>query len=310
MKLISLIFPVGAIALSIIAYWYPDYFIGLKPGIPVLLAVVMLGMGLTLTSNDFVRVLKRPMVIAMGSFLQFGVMPMAAMLISLAFELPDELMIGMVLLGAAPGGTASNVICYLARADVALSISLTLVSTLLSVVLMPALAWLYLHQQVEVNAFKMIVDILLIVILPVFLGVAINRVAGHALQIVQGFFPLVSMAAITLIVAIIIALNRDSLESVGSLVIAAVVLHNAIGLMLGYSFGRLMGYDAKVCRTLAIEVGMQNSALSVAIAELRFASYKLAALPSVLFSIWHNLSGLLLASLWRLKPLPEKDETV
>lgn len=301
MRFINLYFPVIALIMGFLAYKQPSYFVSFKPSIPFLLAIVMLGMGLTLSANDFLRVLKRPLVIALGSFLQFGIMPLAAFLIASLLALPQDLVIGMVLLGAAPGGTASNVICYLAKADVALSISMTLVSTLLSLILMPALTWLYLHQQVEVDALKMLSNILLIVVVPIVLGIFLNRIANKQLQLVQQIFPVVSMLAIALIVAIIIALNRDSLASVGWIVITAIVLHNAIGLTIAYSIARLMGYETAVRRTLAIEVGMQNSGLAATLAGLHFSSYKLAALPSVLFSIWHNISGIILAMLWRLK---------
>jgi len=297
-RLLSLLFPVWAILLSLIAFYFPSSFVVLKSGIIYLLGLIMFAMGMTLKAQDFIRVFKRPVVIAVGILLQFGIMPMVAFLVSVLLDLPRELLIGMLLVGAAPGGTASNVICYLAKADVALSVSLTLVSTLLAIVLMPLLSWLYLHQTVEINAIKMLLNIGLIVLLPLAGGVLFNAFFEEKVGALKKIFPLISMSAIVLIIAIVVALNKENISHVSLWLASAVVLHNAIGLSLGYSISKLLGYDIKTCRTIAIEVGMQNSGLAVAIAGLHFASLKLVALPGALFSIWHNLSGALLASLW------------
>ena len=296
LKIITHLFPIWALLLSVVAFYFPLPFVSMKPGIIPLLAVIMLGMGMTLTLDDFKRVIVRPRIILIGICLQFLVMPLAAYLISIGLKLPLALLTGMVLVGASSGGTASNVICYLARGDVALSISLTLCSTMLAVLAMPALTWLYLGERIPVPVWGMLLTVLKIVIAPVFIGVLINHVAGKKLNQVKPLFPVISVLAIVLIIAIIVAVNQLRITELSLIIISAVVLHNLIGLISGYGVTRLFGYDRQTCRTLAIEVGMQNSGLSVALAIKYFSP--LAALPGAVFSIWHNLTGSVLASWW------------
>lgn len=288
--------PAWAIALSLLAWLHPDLFVTARGAIVPLLGVVMFGMGLTLTPANFAEVLGRPGVVGLGVTLQYVVMPLAAWLIGHSLDLPPALLAGLVLVGACPGGTASNVICYLARGDVALSITLTTVSTLLAVILTPALTWLYVGQTVPVPVVAMLWSVFKIVLLPVAGGVLVNRVARGRLERLQHIFPLVSVAAIVFIIAVIVALNRDNLGSVGVTVATAVVLHNLVGLTAGYGVSRLLVCDRRTARTLAIEVGMQNSGLGVALAVKYFSAA--AAVPGALFSVWHNLSGSLLAGWW------------
>ena len=290
-------FPLWAILLSLIAYLQPDYFIGLKAGIIPLLVIIMFGMGMTLTLADFKQVLQQPKTIALGVLLQYLLMPLAAWLISLALHLPTALMVGMVLVGSSAGGTASNVICFLARGNVALSIILTLCSTLLAIVAMPALTWLYAGQTITVPAVGMLLSIVKIVLLPVLLGVTLNSLWHRQLKPLTPFFPALSSLAIILIIAIIVALNQSNISSMGMSVLVAVMLHNLFGLTSAYAIARGLRYDESTARTLAIEVGMQNSGLSVALAIKYFSAT--AALPGALFSIWHNLSGSILAAWWR-----------
>ena len=289
-------FPLWAVLLSIVAYLIPGFFIDMKPAIIPLLTIIMFGMGMTLSFADFKRVLSRPQLIGLGVLIQYLVMPLAAWLISLLLQLPTELLIGMVLVGCSAGGTASNVICYLAKGDVALSISMTLCSTLLAIVAMPFLTWLYVGQAVPVPVLEMLLSILKIVLIPVLLGVSLNSIFRQRLERYAPLFPFISTLAIVIIIAIIVALNHGRLATVGATMVLAVVLHNLIGLVSGYQLARLLGYPAVICRTLAIEVGMQNSGLSVALALKHFSAA--AALPGALFSIWHNLSGALLAGVW------------
>ena len=202
----------------------------------------------------------------------------------------------MVLVGASPGGTASNVICYLAKGNVALSIAITTFSTVLAVIATPALSLLYLGKQVDVPAMKMLMDIVKIIILPVTAGIIVNQLFGRLLGAARQIFPLISVFAIVLIIAIIVALNHSRLDSIGILLVSAVALHNALGLLAGYWLPRAFGMDQRTCKTLAIEVGMQNSGLAVALAVKYFSPA--AALPGALFSLWHNLTGSLLASFW------------
>lgn len=290
-------FPLWAILFALLAWLEPPLFAPYRSLIVPLLALVMFGMGLTLTLDDFRRVLERPALIALGVLLQYGCMPLFAWLVALALHLDPLLLAGMILVGASPGGTASNVICYLANGDVALSITLTAVSTLLSIVLTPLLCLLYIEASVEVPALDMLLSILKIVVAPVVAGIVLNRYFHRHLRVVEHWFPLVSVVAIVWIIAIIVALNQPRFGELGLLLVLSVVLHNALGLAAGYLVPRLLGLDRRISRTLAIEVGMQNSGLAVALAIKFFAP--LAALPGAVFSIWHNLSGSMLAARWR-----------
>jgi len=296
-SLLTSLFPLWAVLASVLAYAAPQLLVPWKPAIVPLLGLVMFGMGMTLTWTSFAEVLRRPAVVLLGTLLQFLIMPAAAWLVGMVLGLPPMIAAGLVLVGSCPGGTASNVVCYLARGDVALSITLTTLSTLLAVLATPALTLLYAGAQVPVPAGLMIVSIAKIVLLPVAAGLILNQIAGEKLASAKHLFPLLSVAAIVVIIAIIVALNHEHLAGMGPAVAVAVVLHNGIGLASGFWVPRLLGHDERTCRTLAIEVGMQNSGLGVALAVKYFSAA--AALPGALFSIWHNLSGSLLAGWWR-----------
>jgi BASS family bile acid:Na+ symporter len=289
-------FPYIAIAMCFVAIAAPEFFIPAKPAIVPLLGVVMFGMGMTLTLRDFQAVFARPILVALGVGLQFTIMPLVAWLVANGLGLAPQLVAGMVLVGASPGGTASNVICYLARGDVALSITLTATSTLLAIVATPILTWLYVGQTVPVPLVGMLESIAKVVLLPVSLGVVVNTWLGRYLRGVKDLFPAVSVIAIVSIIAIIVALNAHQASLLGPAVVAAVAIHNLVGLAGGYWVPRLLGFDQRSCRTLAIEVGMQNSGLGVALAVKHFSAA--AALPGAVFSIWHNLSGATLAAYW------------
>jgi len=292
-------FPLLAIIVSIIAARYPEFLIDYKPAIIPFLGIVMFAMGMTLTLGDFKRVLKSPRVISLGLLLQYGLMPLLAFIIAIVLGLPTELMAGLILVGACPGGTASNVICYLGRGDVALSITLTAISTLLAVFLTPVLTWLYIGQEVPVPIINMMLTVLKIIILPVTLGIIVNSYFGQYLMQIKQFLPVISVIAIVFIIAIIVALNAHQMVQLALPIIIAVLLHNGLGLASGYTIARWLGYDEKICRTLAIEVGMQNSGLGVALATKYFTT--LTALPGAFFSIWHNITGSLLAAYWTRK---------
>jgi BASS family bile acid:Na+ symporter len=290
------LFPLWAVILAATAYGAPDLFVPWKGAIVPLLGVVMFGMGMTLTVADFAAAVRRPRLVATGVGLQYGVMPLAAWGIAVALGLPPEALAGMVIVGASPGGTASNVVTYLAKGDVALSITLTLVSTVLAVGLTPALTAAYIGATVDVPFWGMLASVAKMVVAPVAAGVAINTFFGKRLAPVKELFPLVSVGAIVAIIAVIVAINRERLGELGPAVALAVALHNGVGLAAGYWVARLSGYDAKICRTLAIEVGMQNSGLAVALAVKHFSAA--AALPGAVFSVWHNLTGSALAAWW------------
>jgi len=293
------LFPLWALIACLLAWLFPLWFSSFQSAIFPLLALIMFSMGLSLQLNDFSRVFKTPRIIALGLLLQYSIMPAAAFLIAKLFNLNPLLTSGLILVGASPGGTASNVVCYLARGNVALSISLTSLSTLLAVVLTPWLSWVYIDASIHVPALDMLKSILLLVIIPVAAGVFSNHFLHKLIRPVSHLFPLIAVFSIVFIIAIIVALNNQNLAQISWLLLAAVILHNLSGLSIGYMTARLAGYSQKDCKTLAIETGMQNSGLAVALALKYFSAS--AALPGALFSIWHNLSGSLLASYWRKK---------
>jgi len=292
----TLFFPLGAILVSLVSVFFPGVLSSFQGAIVPLLGIVMLGMGMTLRPENFIEILKRPGVIAIGTGLQFLLMPAIAFMVSHLFLLSPSILAGMVLLGSCPGGTASNVICYLARGDVALSISLTTVSTIAAVLFTPVLTWLYAGQSVPVPVMEMILNIFRIILVPVGLGVIINYYFGRHLQFIKHIFPAVSAISIIVIIGIIVALNRDQLFLVALPVVGAVFWHNALGLASGYYVSGFFGLDERRRRTVAIEVGMQNSGLAVALAHAHFPA--VAGLPGALFSIWHNITGSILAGAW------------
>jgi len=296
---VTTLFPLWAIIISVLAYFTPTFFASWKSAIVPLLTVIMFGMGMTLTWEDFASTFKEPKKILTGIFLQYTIMPIMAYIISLLLGLSDELTIGMVLVGASAGGTASNVICYLAGGNVALSITLTMSSTLLAVIATPTLSYIFLNQFIEIPFFSMLITILQIIIIPVLFGTFLNSLFENKLQKIKSVFPLISVLAIVVIIGIVIGLNQSKLFNSGIMLIVAVVLHNLSGLSFGYYFSKLLRFDEITCRTIAIEVGMQNSGLSVALA-VKFFSV-ISAVPGAIFSVWHNLSGSILAGYWSKK---------
>jgi len=261
----------------------------------------MFGMGAGLRVENFLAILQRPTPVFLGLGLQFLMMPLAGWLLALLAGLSPQLAAGMILVGCSPGGTASNVICYLARGDVALSITLTGCSTLLAIVATPLLMLLYAGETVNVPVLDILQTIFWIIFLPVALGTGLNHLFHDRMAVVRNVFPLVSVFAIVFIIAIIVALNRQQLADVAGVLFVLVVLHNLAGLAGGYWVSRWLGQDRRICRTLAIEVGMQNSGLAVALAVKYFSVA--AALPGALFSVWHNLSGAVLAWHWNRRVL-------
>jgi BASS family bile acid:Na+ symporter len=264
--------------------------------IPEALAVVMLGMGLTLRPEDLRGLRRAGKGVAVGVGLQYLVMPLSALLMAEILGLAPELAVGLVLVGAAPGGTASNVVAYLARGDVALSVAMTTASTLLSPLLTPLWAGVLASAWLPVDPLPLMVTVAEVVLLPVAVGIAVRRFWTPGPWFLQGVLPLVSMGAIAWIVGVITGLNHDRL-AVAPTVLVAVVGLNGLGLGLGYWGARRMGLPLAARRTVSLEVGMQNSGLAVALAVAHFGP--LAAVPGALFSIWHNLSGPALASVWR-----------
>jgi BASS family bile acid:Na+ symporter len=300
LTLITRLFPLWAIVLSAIAYFFPARFTPLLPHTGLMLGLIMFGMGLTLKADDFRRVLTRPAPVVAGIALHYLVMPFAAWALARLFGMSPILTAGMVLVGSVASGTASNVIIYLARGDVALSVTISALSTLVGVFATPLLTRWYVDTSIVVDVSGMLRDILHIVILPIALGLAAHRFASTLTRRIEPILPLLSTIAIVLLIAAIVAGSQHNLATLGPVIVLAVILHNAIGLFCGYWGARALGFDESVCRTLAIEVGMQNSGLAAQLGKTYFSV--LAALPGALFSVWHNISGSLLASWWQSRP--------
>ena len=290
------------LAAALLALAFPDLLGQIRPTvINYLLGVVMFGMGLTLNLKDFQIVFSRPKDIIIGSLAQFSVMPLLAWGLSRLFQLDEAQALGVVLVGCCPGGTASNVITYLAKGDLALSVGMTGVSTLLAPFLTPLLTWALAGKSVDVNVVSMFLSILWVVILPIVMGLLVKWLWPKFTEKTTDYLPAFSSVAIAFIVAIIIAANADKLLAGGLIIVLVVMLHNICGLGLGYMTGRLLGLSGPKKRAISIEVGMQNSGLASSLATIHFAAYPLATIPGAIFSVWHNLSGAAVAYLYKRK---------
>ena len=266
-----------------------------------MLGVIMFGMGLTLSPHDFRLVLSRPKDILIGCMAQFTIMPLLAWLLASTFSLPKELALGVILVGCCPGGTASNVITYLAKGDLALSVGMTATSTLLAPILTPLLVWLMAGTMVHVNTLGMLQSIVYVVIAPIIGGLLCQRFLPRLTQRVTPYLPAFSSIVIAMVVGIIVSHNASRLMVGGMLVLVVVILHNLLGLVLGFSIGRLLRLQNAKCVALSIEVGMQNSGLASSLAVLHFAAFPMATIPGAIFSVWHNISGTLAAKLYQRK---------
>ena len=263
-----------------------------------LLGVVMFGMGLTLNLGDFKIVFSHPKDVVIGCLAQFTIMPMLAWLLARLFALDDALALGVVLVGCCPGGTASNVITYLAKGDLALSVGMTGVSTILAPLLTPLLTWLLADKTVDVDVASMFLSILWVVILPIIAGIIIKRMFPRFSSEAVDYLPALSSVAIALIVAIVIAANAEKLMTGGALIVLVVMLHNLCGLALGYTLGLLLRLPLPKRKAISIEVGMQNSGLASSLAAMHFAAYPMATIPGAIFSVWHNISGAIVARIY------------
>ncbi len=288
------------LAVALLALAFPSAFQQVRPTvINYLLGVVMFGMGLTLNLQDFKIVFSRPKDVVIGCLAQFTIMPLLAWTLARAFQLDEALALGVVLVGCCPGGTASNVITYLAKGDLALSVGMTGVSTLLAPFLTPLLTWALAGKSVDVNVASMFLSILWVVILPIVVGLLVKWMWPKFTEKTIDYLPAFSSIAIALIVAIIISANATKLLAGGLLIVIVVMLHNICGLSLGYAIGRLLRLSDSKKRAISIEVGMQNSGLASSLATIHFAAYPLATIPGAIFSVWHNISGAAVAYLYR-----------
>lgn len=288
------------VMVTAVALFFPSSFVWMDTSsITPMLGVVMFGMGLTLSPSDFRPVLQRPKDILIGEIAQFLIMPSLAWLICKILSLPEELSLGVILVGCCPGGTASNVICYLAKGDVALSVAMTGVSTLLAPILTPALVWLLAGESVEVDIVSMFLSIVQVVILPIVLGLAANHYFKRTTHRIIPLLPMISTLSIAFIIGIIVAHNSSSILACSLIVAIAVILHNVLGLVLGYGLSALTGSEPSRRSAIAIEVGMQNSGLATSLATTHFAMFPMAAVPGAMFSVWHNFSGSVAAQIFR-----------
>jgi BASS family bile acid:Na+ symporter len=291
----------GAIVVLVaaIALFLPSSFLWVDTwAINPMLGVIMFGMGLTLSPQDFRIVFSRPKDIIIGCLAQFTVMPLLALGLSWAFALPKELALGVILVGCCPGGTASNVITYLAKGDLALSVGMTATSTLLAPLLTPLLVLMLAGTMVEVDTIGMLLSIVYVVIAPIVVGLIFQRYLPKFTKSTVPYLPAFSSIVIAFVVGIVVSHNADRLLVGGMIVVLVVMLHNLCGLSLGYIIGRLLGLADSKKRAISIEVGMQNSGLASSLATLHFAAYPLATIPGAIFSVWHNISGALVARIY------------
>src|SRR5690554_268204 len=273
--------------------------------ITLLLGIIMFGMGMTLNIEDFKIVLKRPLDILKGTLAQYTIMPLLALALSMMFGLEEALMVGVVLVGTCPGGTSSNVISYMAGGDVALSVAMTTVSTLLAPILTPAITYMLIRQSVTFSPIGMFTSIVQVVILPIALGLLLKSIIKDKADVLEDYLPAVSSIAIACIVGGVIGGNRERILASLGLIVVVVVLHNILGYLIGLGIGRLTGMDRRKSITIAVEVGMQNSGLATSLAASQFAAMPLAAVPGALFSAWHNVSGAVFA--WIAKSIESRE---
>lgn len=289
------------IAFSALALWQPWIFSWVAPHISSMLGIIMLGMGMTLHWQDFSHVLRHPRDLGLGLVVQFGCMPLLAFALCHVFALPPELAMGMILVGTAPGGTASNVLTFIARGDVAFSVAMTAAATLVSLLLTPPLTWLLGGVWVPVDMGGLFWSIVKIVLVPVLLGLLLHHFQRGLVDRLMPFLPLASALVITLVIAGIIAVNAQNILSAGPAIFAAVIAHNILGLAVGWFAACRLRFAPPRRRALAIEIGTQNSGLATALALAHFTPA--AAIAGALFSVWQNISGALLSNFWATRPV-------
>lgn len=295
------VFPLIILGALVLGLLFPSFAAPLVSGVNYALMIIMFGMGLTLTLPDFALIVRRPFPIIVGVAAQYIVMPIAALAVSKAFGLDPALAVGVILVGCAPGGTASNVVAYLAKGDVALSVAMTSVSTLLSPLATPLLTKWLAGQYMPVDAGAMAKSIIMIVVIPVVLGLVARRFIPRFVDAIMPALPWISVLGISYAVLGLVGASASRILSAGLLILAVVIVHNALGLAFGYAMGRVTRIGERASRTIAIEVGMQNSGLAAGLASQYFTPE--AALPGAVFSVWHNVSGSALAAFFQRRSI-------
>ncbi len=282
------------VAFAASALILPPAFEWVAPQIPILLGVIMFGMGMTLRVEDFKEIFRRPRDVLIGVLAQFTIMPLIAYALATIFQLPAELAVGVILVGTCPGGTASNVMTYLAKGDLALSVSMTMSTTILAPIVTPLLMWILAGAWIEISLAKMMLSIVQIVIAPILLGIIINHFFADSVKRVVKILPLVSIVAILLIAGGVVSVNADKILQTGLLIMLVIVLHNLCGYGLGYCAAKIFRMNLAKAKAISIEVGMQNSGLAVSLAIIHFGAA--TAIPGAIFSVWHNISGSIAAN--------------
>ena len=293
-------FAVIVLAVSALALFIPESCLWIQTGwISFLLAVVMFGMGLTMKARDFAIVFTRPKDVIIGCLAQYLIMPALAFGLGKIFGLSEDVLVGVILVGTCPGGTASNVITYLSNGDVALSVGMTSINTLLAVFLTPLLTSLYLGTSVKVNVLSMVLSIVQIILIPIGLGILVNKFFEKITKRVKDVLPVVSIIAMCLIMASVVSHNSEKIMTTGAVILVVVILHNLLGYLLGYLTGIVFRMNAPRKKAISIEIGMQNSGLATSLALSAFPDLVMATVPGAIFSVWHNISGAALASIFR-----------
>jgi len=288
-------FAVWALLSAVLGFIFPEFFASLAFLIVPILGIIMFGMGMTLKTTDFLEIVKRPKPVLIGLLAQFTLMPLIAYLLTVMFQLDPLIAVGVILVGCCPGGTSSNVITFLAKGDVALSVAITSISTLLAPFLTPILLEIFAGQLIDIDLLSMMITIVKIVILPILLGIIVHKFLGNKIEAAISVLPIISVLGISIIIAAVVAVSKATILDSGALVFIVVALHNLIGYSLGYLLALFFGFTAMQRRAIMIEVGMQNSGLGAALAATYFNP--VAALPSAIFSVWHNFSGALVANI-------------
>ncbi|MGB3812330.1 MAG: bile acid:sodium symporter family protein [Shinella sp.] len=297
-------FALWVILFAVLGFILPDTFKQLTPYIVTLLGIIMFGMGLTLSLDDFKEVAKRPVDVGIGVASQFLIMPLIAVALTMIIPMSPEVAAGVILVGCCPGGTSSNVMTYLSKGDVALSVACTSVTTLAAPIVTPFLVWLFASQFLPVDAMAMFISIVKVILVPLALGFLLQKLLPGVVKAAVPALPLVSVAGIVLIVAAVVGASKGAIATSGLMIFAVVVLHNGIGYLLGYFAARATGLSVAKRKAIAIEVGMQNSGLGAALANAHFSP--VAAVPSAIFSVWHNISGAFLANYFSQVPNGEE----
>jgi len=303
-------FPLWVLAGAVLALWEPATAMWFQPDwIPMFLGIIMLSMGLTLSLSDFQQVLKIPRSILLGVSLQYIIMPALGYGLAKAFNLPIDYMIGIVLVACSPGGTASNVVCFIGGANVALSVSLTTFSTLLAVLITPVLTTLLIESlsrdltgtAIQVDTLGLLLNTLKIVILPILLGVFLNHYFHQAVKKINPYTPLLAVLSIVFIVDFILAAKKTAIMETGLHLLIVILTLHVLGFLLGYLLSRMLKFKEKDAQTVSIEVGMQNSGLATELARSNFPGYALATVPGAISALTHCILGSIVAGLCRVK---------